>query len=220
MKELYSIPFKNASNYEELFASSIELNEQSREKLALELHEEIASDLVALQMKVQTIEIKKSDKSQISSGLKNIITRIRKISNTLFPLSLEELGLTTALKIRLKDMQDHTNTKVELTVAESYKSFREQHIESVIYFCVDEILNFFTHHCVIENLIIELEISNQIIFKIKDEVLSSLHLLSSGALAFKVECMSVRLKKIDSIITIGDCPDLYTQIKIDFRNAK
>jgi signal transduction histidine kinase len=221
MREEFLIPFKTTSDFEELFASSIEVNEKNNEKLALELHEELGSDLVAIQMKVQQLDLNTKAKDEMSMDLKMVLSKVRKMSSNLYPLSLEELGLLAALRIRLKEIKADSNTEVNLAVNEPFSLTHKSHVESTIYFCIDEILNFFTDHCNAESLLVEFSQKDQIIINIKDDVLKKLHHLNSNSLlTFKIECMSSRLKKINSWISVEESSNLFTQIKIDYQNAK
>ena len=220
MKAHGKLTYLKSSDYEKLFGLSIVKHERYKEQLAIQLHEELGADLMAVKMKIQTLDLCEKSKQGISADIKNILNRIRLISGALYPLSLAELGLVSALKVRLKELAKHEEMAVEMLIEDGVLIDESENVQSAIYYCLDEVLNFVSVDCSIQSLVLEINKSKEILVRFKENISKNLRMLNQNPLAFKLECVSARLKAIDTTIELSVNSNLFTQIKIDYKNAK
>ena len=132
-----------------LAASLIEAQEDERKRVAMELHDGIGQNLIALQLQFNNfclqLDLSENRQAQeaaaiISSTLQKTLESNRSISQNLWPLVIDRFGLDLALKDLLNNFSRDYGIEINFskTHIEKYFSKHEQH---QIYRIVQEIVN-------------------------------------------------------------------------------
>ncbi len=94
--------------------------EEERQRLARELHDETIQSLIALNQQLHLSQQKLEDAPNISKELKNIqtlteqiIQDLRRVIRALRPLYLEDLGLVAALQMLAREIQESSGIPIE-----------------------------------------------------------------------------------------------------------
>ncbi len=99
----------------------IDGQELERQRLSRELHDGLGQSLIALKLKLESIQGK--DVCAINKTLKEVkgsfdgtINEIRRISNDLMPAVLNEFGLITALKNICEEISENPNIDLQCSL--------------------------------------------------------------------------------------------------------
>lgn len=95
----------------------LEVQENERSRITKELHDELGQSLLLLKLQVSTImnhlrkdqEKLRQECAHILTHISTLIEDIRRLLRDLSPAVLEELGLTSALRLLLEDLNKHYN---------------------------------------------------------------------------------------------------------------
>jgi len=129
---------------------SLEIQEDERQRLSQELHDELGQSLTAIKVMAATAAHKKADIQQITQAIVNIcdhlIKVVRSMMHQLHPLILTELGL----KASLEDLLKHWSTrcpalKLVLTCPDDIETL-EQKITIQVFRVVQECLTNIVRH--------------------------------------------------------------------------
>lgn len=133
---------------EKLLQNTISVQEKERNRIARELHDEIASQLNIIHLNVHLLR-QKTDRNDsemleiiehISKSLKVSSTRTREISHELMPPLLQKFGLTTALEELIQAINMSNQLVVEFSGTEHIEI--KAHLKILhIYRMVQELLN-------------------------------------------------------------------------------
>ncbi len=123
-RELLSDRKWHERKLKELTMSLIGLLEQERNQMALQLHDELGQDLVAinaeilfLETEVESCENKpKETLAKIKGQLKELTQSVRKMSYSIHPAVLEDLGLRPALRSYIDKFIESDSLHVELVI--------------------------------------------------------------------------------------------------------
>jgi signal transduction histidine kinase len=90
------------------------VQEKERQKISMELHDELGQALMVLKFQLQRIskEKKKSKAAEFQSllhYLDGVIEKVRRLSRDLIPASLEQFGLSAAIQNLLEEVGKHVN---------------------------------------------------------------------------------------------------------------
>lgn len=164
MANILALAVERHRTYEALQASEQELRsltwqvltsqEAERKSLALELHEDLAQTLQALNLHMSSIK-KRIDKDQgdlykefgqLQQHQKEVIVRLLSLSQALSPVLLENIGLTSALKYLLEDFSvKYHIKKLNINIDEISNLF-SLNDEIVIYRIIQEVLKNIGDH--------------------------------------------------------------------------
>lgn len=97
--------------------SVLDGQELERQRLSRELHDGLGQSLIALKLRLESLELKPDTKnSQIIAKIRKsfdaIIDEVRRISNNLMPAALHEFGLENALRNHCEELSAQTNTDI------------------------------------------------------------------------------------------------------------
>jgi signal transduction histidine kinase len=105
--------------------------EQERSRISRELHDTVAQDLSALEMKVQAIRRAEGEGSaagiqdlctELSAGHTDLIDRVRTICNDLIPPELRHQGLPDALRRLCYDFEKTANIECRITIHDGFSA--------------------------------------------------------------------------------------------------
>lgn len=99
-----------------------EAQEEERERISREIHDDLGQSLATLKMFIQTLQLEtvlkdpriRPKHEKIVTYLNGIIEKTRNLASRLRPSTLEMLGLTTALRVLAGDLRSHCGLKVRL----------------------------------------------------------------------------------------------------------
>jgi len=104
--------------YKERLRAEITTLENERERIAADLHDELAPVLLAANMNMNSLEIESTEDREIvrktSRNIENSIGRIREISNNLLPAALLRKGLIVALQESIENLKRKTDLEIIL----------------------------------------------------------------------------------------------------------
>ncbi len=164
MANILALAVERHQMYEALQTSEQELRsltwqvltsqEEERKSLALELHEDLAQTLQALDFHMSSIK-KRIDKEQgdlynefevLQQHQKKVIGRLLNLSYGLSPVLLENIGLTSALKYLFKEFTgNYRITKLNMNIDEINDLF-SLNDEIIIYRIIEEVLKNIGEH--------------------------------------------------------------------------
>jgi len=125
--------------------------EDERQRLARELHDDTLQSIIALKQRVQLAQKNAPDGASQKSlqELENIaeqtIENLRRTTQALRPAYLEDLGLVTALEMLAREMESASNIKVSFQKQGSEKRLAAP-VELALYRMAQEALNNVTRH--------------------------------------------------------------------------
>ena len=135
-----------ARHQQELLKAAIDTQEQERERIASELHDHIGNDLQTLKLYLHQM-IPAYQEGQEPPGvqlLAGTIRDVRELSHELMPASLQQLGLTEALKSLVSRLDAAGQIAVELISEGSER--RTPEVELALYRIVQELINNTLRH--------------------------------------------------------------------------
>ena len=105
--------------------------EKERQYIGLELHDDLGQLLMVLKMQLRAVQRNLSTESvEIKAELENsldffneIVERIRRLSRNLRPTVLEDIGLSTGLKLLFEDFQKFHGLELCIDMDDVEKSF-------------------------------------------------------------------------------------------------
>lgn len=132
------------------FQSFINGQETERRRIASDLHDGLAQNLVMLRMHVAGLsadtEKDKTKKSALQEEINQLINETRKIAHNMMPDVLTELGLQRALKSLVSRLSDvTTGLEISLEIAEPFAPI-DKNTEIQLYRIVQELLNNVVKH--------------------------------------------------------------------------
>ncbi len=115
--------------------------EEERQRVSRELHDDFGQRLAALKMNMQLFEQEVSHKSDpyrtrlrsLVTDVDRMIAEVRRLSYNLRPLVLDDFGLTVALEMLCKEFERLYTVKTTLEVGESLPAFRDPQVDIALY---------------------------------------------------------------------------------------
>lgn len=143
----------NLNRKQALIIRMIEVQEEERHKLAMDIHDGPAQSLANLVIKAEIcerlmdidIEKAKSELSNLKTLIRATLGDIRKTIYDLRPMSLDDLGLIPTLKRYINNFSEYTGIKVELQVI-GQPIILNSSIEITIFRVIQEALNNINKH--------------------------------------------------------------------------
>lgn len=149
---------KYQKNLSELTAHLEEVRESERKRIALDLHDDLGQRLTAMLMdmswcrnNLESDHDKLTEKiNSISNLLKDTIQTVRKISMGLWPSSIEDLGLSEALKWHINDYGNNTGIKCVYNIPETIEL--DPKLSILLFRVVQEALTNIARHAKANNI--------------------------------------------------------------------
>ena len=151
--------------------------EEERQRLSMELHDELGQSLSLLKVQLSSIERKSGhDRSrwvstfvEMRQYLDSIIENVRRLSRDLSPLILEDLGLTAALKWLVGDFSKHYQITPRMQIENVDDCFSKEN-QMIIYRIFQEILTNIGKHAQASGLTVETTIAEASVqFEVEDD---------------------------------------------------
>ena len=155
----------------------IEAQENERKRIAKDLHDSIAQELVALKLgfnklrnKIEAhVPAEAALMLDLENQLNDSCTEVRNISHIMMPPALEHAGLTSALETLLHNVMQHANIKIQFECGE-LTSGVDKKIELGLYRIVQELLNNVIKHAHANNVLLQFYQANQnLIMRLEDD---------------------------------------------------
>jgi PAS domain S-box-containing protein len=129
------------------------VQEKERRRLSLELHDELGQALSVLKLRLRSIERKlRNDQRTLREDCENtlgyldhIIENVRRLSHDLTPSTLEDLGLSSALRLLVEDFSRHSSLEASVELADVDRLF-SQETQLIIYRLIQEALTNIGKH--------------------------------------------------------------------------
>ncbi len=149
---------------EALLHSTILVQEKERKRIARELHDEIGSKLNVIFLNMHRLkkygpeypEIE-TITSEVNSIIDKTINVTRRISHNLLPPTLEDFGLTEAIKELQYSIQQAGDIKIEFETIEKIKRIEDKTIELNLYRILQELIYNSINHGKASNIFIRLK---------------------------------------------------------------
>ena len=154
----------------------IEAQEAERKRIAKDLHDGIAQELVALKLGFNRLQNKieriAPDEAvnieQLTHQLNESCTEVRNIAHVMMPPSLETSGLVSALEMLLRNSLQHTDIKTEFEHFDLPERLNDK-TEIGLYRIAQELLNNILKHAQASKIILQLyKTGNQLIMRLED----------------------------------------------------
>jgi signal transduction histidine kinase len=153
------------------------VQEEERRRLALELHDELGQSLTVLKLQVRAIQGRlgadqerlRDDCEQSLHYIQQTIENVRRISRDLSPSTLDDLGLTTAIRCLIEDFEKASEIKISADMPDIDGLFRPES-EIMIYRIFQEALTNIDRHSQASHVSIEVEVlDNSVSFLVHDD---------------------------------------------------
>ncbi len=170
MTESVQISQKNVQSY---IGSITEAQEEERQRLARELHDDTIQSMIALKQRVQlarrnTLEgTSQHILEEIEIITEQTIVNLRRITRALRPIYLEDLGLVAALEMLTKETSTHSDIEVAFQVEGAEKRLSPQ-VELALYRITQEAVNNIVRHSEASQAAIQLHFNSEFVLKIVD----------------------------------------------------
>ena len=150
--------------------------EKERQHIGLELHDDLGQLLVLLKIQLRVVQGNLSAESaEIRANLEDardsvneIVERIRRLSKSLRPSVLEDMGLSTGLKLLFADFQKYHGLELSLDMDDVEKIFSWEH-QILIYRIFQESLTNVAKHSRATRMVISIKHQDdQVAFQMQD----------------------------------------------------
>ncbi|MCB0610292.1 MAG: sensor histidine kinase [Lewinella sp.] len=155
----------------------IEAQEAERKRIAKDLHDGIAQELVAVKLQFNALENKlrrtvpeeSGQLTELSRQLDESCTELRNISHVMLPPALEQHGLAPSLEMLLRNTLQTTGLKVEFDCGEIPVSL-DHRIAIGVYRIAQELINNIVKHAEAAKVMFQLYAAgNNLILRIEDD---------------------------------------------------
>src|SRR5437660_1761440 len=152
----------------ELSAHLLRVQEEERERISRELHDETGQALMVIRLYLGMMEPSitarplKGKIRETVAVVDRTIEGIRRIIGKLSPLVLQELGLVAALRQEAKDLATNTGVKTKVMIADEVGRFSPG-TEQAIYRVVQEALHNVAKHAQAKNVTVQMARAGQTI---------------------------------------------------------
>jgi len=195
--------------------SLIEAQEQERQRIAHELHDDLGQELALAQMKLNGLREESEGSlpglTDLSNQLSAISTTAREISHGLYPSQLEYLGLASALKRLCDEMQTGKRLSIDLAM-DTLPHPLPPPISLCLYRVAQEALHNIITHSQAKNVQVELKADDgRISLRIVDNGVG--FDLSREAAGLGLASMRQRVRSVDGSIKITSSPKRGTRME-------
>jgi len=197
---------------------SLEIQEEERQHLSQELHDEFAQSLTAIKVMAVTAGHENSDSKKLTSSIieicDHLMTVLRSMMKQLHPLMLTELGLKATLEDLLNHWESRTpTTTFDLQVDDDVDQIDKSTIIQIFRVIQESLTNILRHASASQvtiNLHIEAEPSVLLVLINDNGQGCDLDKVSSG---FGLQGMAERIKLLGGEFTLQSQPEQGMQIK-------
>lgn len=128
----------------------IDGQEVERKRLSRELHDGLGQELIALKMRLESINTRENQAlRETLTGIKDIfnktIRNLRRMSNNLMPSSLEQFGISRATELLCEDMSENSGTIFHFNPVK-LKNTGDSRLETYLYRIIQEAISNIVKH--------------------------------------------------------------------------
>jgi signal transduction histidine kinase len=154
----------------------IEAQETERKRIAKDLHDGVAQELVALKLgfnrlqnKIEKIAPEESNNiAALTHQLNDSCNEVRNIAHVMMPPSLETSGLVSALEMLLRNSLQHSNIQLEFEYFDLPEKLNDK-TKIGLYRIAQELLNNILKHAQATKVILQIyKAGNQLIMRLED----------------------------------------------------
>jgi PAS domain S-box-containing protein len=139
-------------NLRELSSRLLQLQDEERRRIARELHDSAGQIITAVNMKLTSLMNSSAGSPETSDGVKESLRLIRELSNEirtishlLHPPLLDEVGLSSALRLYLEGFAERSGIKAKLEIPDDFERLPRD-LETAIFRIVQECLTNIHRH--------------------------------------------------------------------------
>ena len=130
------------------------VQENERQRISVELHDELGQSLAALKLQVrgllrglddESVDVLQQECADLRSSINDIIENVRRLSRDLSPILLEDLGIDAALDYLISNFAKLLDVKAEISLIEIGVYF-DHKAQRMIYRIIQEALNNTSKH--------------------------------------------------------------------------
>jgi two-component system, NarL family, sensor histidine kinase UhpB len=185
---------------------SLQIQEDERQHLAKELHDELGQSLTAIKVMATTTKNDQANSAQIADTIisvcDHLITVVRSMMRNLHPLVLTELGLKASLEDLLNHWaQRHPELSISLDCTDAVDKL-EQKITIQVFRIVQECLTNIVRHAQATQARIHLGVNSEKILQLEIVDNGQGCLLSETKKGFGLLAIRERIKSLDGVLTI------------------
>jgi hypothetical protein len=134
----------------------IEGQEKERERLALDLHDDLGSQLAAIKLHLENLDPKHANSlKKTCTQINNAYEDVRRISHNLMPMSLSKEGLPTALEDLGQNISSTKKLYIDIQTIGLEKRL-DSTIEVMLFRIIQEAMKNILHHSEANNVILQL----------------------------------------------------------------
>ncbi|MBU2429196.1 MAG: diguanylate cyclase, partial [Proteobacteria bacterium] len=202
------------------------ISEQERQKIAMELHDDLCPQLIGIEVMIKILKEKLETKDiaeaktadKIRSLILDSINKTRRLSQGLFPINLSEHGLAASLEDLVVYIQDIFGISCKLT-CDFYCPCQDNSVTTHLYYIAHEAVHNCVKHAKAQNIHIRLTRSNEKIkLTIKDDGKGISGSDSPHGLGIKI--MKYRASKIGASFEIFQDPEGGTLVELELELEK
>jgi len=197
-------------------AKMIEAQEQERQRIAGELHDNIGQQLALAEIRIselKSISAAEWDPAldRLSAQLAEIAVDIREISHGLYPSVLQNLGLAPALRRLIQEIK--LQKSVSLTLTSEQAELISPEVSVALYRTAQEALHNVEKHSHAQHVRIELtQVSDGLLLRIRDDGIGFLADREPSR-GLGIDSMQARLRAIGGKLRITSAPTTGTEVE-------
>jgi len=162
---------------EELVYNTLHAQEEERQRIARELHDEIGSKLNVIHLYLHQLKKKQNTEKEFDSTLtstKDVLQKVigssREIAHFLMPVTLEKFGFFTALEELCHEFEGTGAAHIHVKKDQVNRSALRQEIELDLFRIFQELMNNSFKHAQAKNIYIEISnLPQQLLLSYKDD---------------------------------------------------
>jgi len=209
-------------NQNKNFEAFINGQEQERKRIASDLHDGLAQNLVMLKMGIRNLNLPDAEQQKkldyYSGELDTMIEETRRISHNMMPGVLVDLGLLKALKSLIADLNaNHPTLHTTLSVSEPFIKPAPE-LEIQLYRIIQELLNNVIKHSAATACVIDLRSdSSGIRIELKDNGKGFEKNLAKTGIG--LQNIQSRVNSLNGMLTIDSAPGKGTSVSMRISNT-
>jgi signal transduction histidine kinase len=162
LEESYAQVRLGRNRLEDLSRRLVEVQEEERHSIAMELHDEVGQSLTALKLQLEASAakpsaVRTSDLKNAQSLLNNLIERVRSLSLQLRPAMLDDLGLLPTLLWHFDQFEQQTRIKVDFQQSGLEKVRFPPALEVATYRIIQESLTNIARHAGADKAVVKVD---------------------------------------------------------------
>lgn len=175
-----------------VFQKALEKKDEENKSLVEVFHEEIGAELMALKLKLAQHEISKDLKEYFGQSISTIVQKIKKSSNELFPMALEQIGLEEAVRVRTRKFSEDNNINIEVLKICQDKIKLSAKKATAIFFMFEEIMKNCISHSNCHEIQIVLKSNKPFQMDIRDD---------GKGFEFKADCLFPEHSGLNEVVS-------------------